>query len=211
MWCRKGHCNACHCSLHTQQYGVNRLPPHTIQLCELKEAFEKKMVIVADIEFLNGECSNEMVAKELALYNSNCIQMYQFQPPYTITGKQWDQVRKSNKWIREYLNGFSWYDGQVQYWELKRILGRITCLFPVILTKGLQKRNFIWGIVGGKNPDVNVVNLEDFDCPSFKHINDTAQRCQFHSAKSRENYQCAVEKAGKFFNWVQQKLGDKDE
>ena len=171
------------------------------------------------MECLNGEHNNETIVKELALYNQQCFQSYLFQPPYAVIGKQWSRFRESNRWVREHLNGFSWYDGQISYSELKKMINQIAFQFPLILTKGLQKKKFIADIIG-KDGDynANVVNIEDFGCPNHKHINSTgiqqSLRCQFHYAPRRERFQCATEKAVKYFNWLQQeqqKAGTKDE
>jgi hypothetical protein len=206
MWCNSARqCSTCNRSLSSGD-----IQSATIQQCDLMEAIGKDRAVVVDMECLIGECNNEMVVKELALYNHRCVQMYQFQPPYAITGNRWSQFRKNNQWLKQRLNGLNWYDGQIHYTEMNKILKHTATQFPLILTKGLQKRKLIWSIIGDKYPDAQVINLEDFDCPNFKHINAEAPRCQFHSTKNREDYQCAVEKAGKYFHWVQ-KLGNKDQ
>jgi hypothetical protein len=145
---------------------------------------------VVEIECLRGR-NNELIIKELALYNEKCFQVYFFRPPYDEC--RWQRLE--NHWIRNNLNGIHWYDGDVSYYKLKKIASDIARTFPTIYTKGSEKTTLLSNLM-----NANVYNLDDYNTPKHKVINSQFTRCQFHYTRPQSS--CSVEKAMKYYGWL---------
>lgn len=91
-------------------------------------------------------------------------------------GAQNGQSRKTNKWLERNFHQIALEYGDVEYEQLERILNSLK--FEHIYVKGDQKRQLIKDFI----PQVNVVNMEDMDCPRLDQlcIEDNLPCCIFH-------------------------------
>ena len=152
---------------------------------------------VIEMECLRGR-NNELIVKELAICSDNCLNVYNFPPPYEEV--KWN--REENRWIENNLNGFGWYDGDISYYKLITIVRKTGRMFKNIYTKGLEKYKLLEKILGSTTG--NLWNLEDFNAPKHKTINCIVARCQFHMYKfmNGKDLVCSVEKSMKYVGWI---------
>jgi len=164
---------------------------HNVRLCNVDVDFA-----VIEMECLRGR-NNELIVKELAICSDNCLNVYNFRPPYEEV--KWN--REENRWIENNLNGFGWYDGDISYYKLITIVRKTGRMFKNIYTKGLEKYKLLEKILGPTN---KLWNLDDFNVPKHRAINCAVARCLFHQHKfiNGKDLVCSVVKSMKYVGWI---------
>ena len=143
------------------------------------------------MECLRGQ-EGELIVKELSLCNGDCQQQYIFRPPYILRNPD---SKFKNKWLRKNINGFSWYDGYLDYSQLERFVRQFGRRYKRLFTKGDEKAMLLTNLCG-----MPVEDLGKYGAPKQKTIKLPTKRCQFHLNKPQ--LQCAVDKSIKFYGWI---------
>ena len=143
---------------------------------------------IIEMECLRGQ-EGELVVKELSLCNGDCQQQYIFRPPYILRNPD---SKFKNKWLRKNINGFSWYDGYLDYSQLERFVRQFGRRYKRLFTKGDEKAMLLTNLCG-----MPVEDLGKYGAPKQKTIKLPTKRCQFHLNKPQ--LQCAVDKSIKFY------------
>lgn len=118
------------------------------------------IILAADLFFGNKDEqeSQTFIVKNLAIYNtlSEALQYWEFKPPCSWDLLSYNSKCSNNKLLEKVCNS-SWYDGNVPYDELTKIL--LKCIENVsnIYTRGNVHVNFFTNLLGR-----NVINLESF-------------------------------------------------
>lgn len=140
---------------------------------------------------------NEFVFKELAilpLQSDAQPLVFLFEPPCpwnSLPGR----YKSENLWLTYNYHGIDWTAGDVPYDELRSTLQGILLGAKAIYVKGLEKKTWLESYV------LNVVNLEDLDCPSLKKLETkllTTTTCKHHTLH-REN--CAAKNVKILQEW----------
>lgn len=106
-----------------------------------------------------------------------------------------DQTR--NNHVTCYHHGIEWFEGDISLRKLNSYLREIARTAHHILTRGYEKARYLERATARK-----IVNLENFDCPSFAKLEATPEYCLFHGVKKEEYYTCALNNAVKLKKWL---------
>lgn len=102
--------------------------------------------------------NNRFIIKELAIGDLNDethTRSYHFRPPFNL---ELLHDHKSVKWLEKHFHGLEWGSGCVDYDELKDILHYEVRGFHRVLTKGLEKAEFLKTLL----PDMKIIDLTDY-------------------------------------------------
>jgi hypothetical protein len=136
---------------------------------------------------------NKYLIKELSItgIESMATQHYIFKH---YDNSQNAKSRSVNKWLERNYHGLSIEYGDIEYKEINKILNSFT--FDSIYVKGEQKQSIIKNFI----PHINVVNLEDLDCPRQAELcEDNLPCCIFH--KDKHYTQCTFYKIFVLKKW----------
>ena len=148
---------------------------------------------VLDIQCFQQSTDPKLIIKELTVLDTSTAAAFHwlFKPP---PGPSQSDT-PTNIWLRKKLHGIKWYDGEVDYKDLKDLLCSATKAFDVLFAKGLEKCKFLEGII--ERP---VYNLEYFGCPALKQLEDGLIKCHYHT--DNPGYTCSLNQSHKLGEWI---------
>jgi len=165
-----------------------------INKCTYTQDYQSAMsLLVIDFIFLE-ERDGEIVVKELAAVDShrNSASSYVFKSPYS-----WEETPSFNAQINPAINhGCNWYDGEILYSELETMLHRETSSVVAIYSFGLQKTEFISGLL-----DRTVIDITQLGCPPLADISLPGIRCMF-ACHNKSRLACALRTAYSIAEWL---------
>lgn len=136
---------------------------------------------------------HEYVIKELAyvkLKGNNHVSNYCFLAPIAFETLL-PHIKRENRWIEKHLLHLSWYSGRTPYSSLQNVLYGATKDITHLYVKGIEKVSYLKKILHDlhKHPNINVINLEEYDCPKLKELR---KRYNFRLCKySHSTHNCA--------------------
>lgn len=138
---------------------------------------------------------NCYIAKEVTIIDLDYPSVFWhwlFKPP----SQEDAQNLSANKWIFHNLHGLNWYDGDVEYSELRSLCQKSTENFTILFAKGLEKSIFLEELIGKE-----VFDLQDFGCPSLKCLTSTLEftKCIYHCGRKSN---CSLKFAKILVDWI---------
>lgn len=137
---------------------------------------------------------NCYIAKEVTIIDVDYPSVFWhwlFKPP----SQEDIQNLSTNKWVFHNLHGINWYDGDVEYSELKSLCQKSEN-FTILFAKGLEKSVFLEKLIGKE-----VFDLQDFGCPSLKCLTSTMEfiKCIYYCGKKSN---CSLKFAKILVDWI---------
>ena len=130
------------------------------------------MDLIVDVQ---GACSSEFIAKEIALLRRNGEGLLHFiiKPPFPWRDLDRDRKRQSI-WLYHNFHGLTWSDGHIQYKDMEWMVQDILSGANKIYVKGDAKKKFIQKYFNG--------SVEDIE--GYPSLNDCLmdKSCLMHSA-----------------------------
>lgn len=140
--------------------------------------------------------------KEIAIValDYNFISHWIVKPPCA-----YDELPKgiisTNSYLTCYQHGLEWYDGESTLEDVYSSLRVAARDAQNIYVRGFQKVNLLERVLGR-----NIVNLEEYSCPSFKNLPQVDDHfCIYHGGKA-DHYSCALTYAYKLRIWLRKTL-----
>lgn len=154
------------------------------------------MEYVLDFQGTKDE-NNKFIVKELALISTDgqAYELQLIQPHYDFNQPP-ESVGNKVIWLENHY-GLRWGPGIRYYSDLKDVLQNMN-IYGTVLVKGIEKHKFATELMSECN--VNVVNIEDWGCPSLKQlkIQSVLRPCTFnHNSKT-----CAYLNVCKVLEWL---------
>lgn len=109
-------------------------------------------------------------------------------------------VISTNSYLSCFQHGIEWYDGESLLEDVYASLRVIVRNAQNIYVRGYQKEKLLERVLGRQ-----IVNLEDYSCPSFKYLPKTGHFCAYHSRKT-EDFACASSYAHRLRAWLRKAL-----
>lgn len=164
-----------------------------VMLCSTRDNIHKmlKVLLIEFQAFKNN--LDTYIIKELCCgdLDSENYCRYLFKPPYKKC-LLYPKVRTTNDWLERNWHRIGWYEGDVDYCNLRSILRHEVNSHSILITKGREKAVFLEKIL-----ERNVINAEDL-LPSSISLNDIRDgdiQCT-HTGK------CAVKNVFKLREWI---------
>jgi len=144
-----------------------------------------KQVLVVDLQFSLGNDKQNFI-KELAILEKGSLipTVYHFKPPYPAE-ELCQEVRYTNQYCENKINGLKWGSGLVEYLDVKCILKHYLEPAEKIYVKGEQKKLFL-------EKYIDSAKIEDLSrvLPPLEKIDNFKTSCPIHL--SNHNFRCAV-------------------
>ncbi|EFA13594.1 hypothetical protein TcasGA2_TC001481 [Tribolium castaneum] len=138
-----------------------------------------------------------LIIKELVVLNTDkpSLKFFLFKPPEDLSTLPHRYQRQAD-WLTYNFHGLCWSSGISEYEKLNEILHESTKDSKCIYVKGLEKKRFI----SNRLPDIEVVNIEDLECPSLRYLREhfDTRCCDNHIIK---NAVCALENVQNLATW----------
>lgn len=153
--------------------------------------------------------TDQLIVKELSIISSDDTKSYHilYKPPYSFSHLSL-KSQKTAKWLRLTHHGLTWQDGTCDLSTIGELINSLNA--SKIYVKSLLKKIYIKSLL--KNNSIQVINLEDYGCPSlaklrqhYRNINGV-EKCQFsHSVGTI----CANENVKIISKWWKDRLQTK--
>jgi len=143
---------------------------------------------------------NNYIVKELSVIDlqTYASQHWIFKAPYGCEFLEKETIR-TNRWLSKHYHKLDWWKGDVNYDQLAKILEDINTKYCVIYVKGSKKKALIKEYIF----DSLIIDLEEYGCPSLKHITTKRQGAYcFHHNNNRETT-CAVYRINGLAEWLE--------
>jgi hypothetical protein len=122
--------------------------------------------------------------------------------PYSLLG---GDFRAQIKWTTRKLHGLLWDEEGTPYSSLGTDLAIFLLDAHDVIVKGCMKKDFISQLL----PTVNVINAEDYTCPSLREIvsryGSDAQPCNAHIRGFGDHY-CSMLTAQSLYMWMEENV-----
>lgn len=138
------------------------------------------MYFVLDIQGFRGP-KNQFIVKELALLQQGHHYHFILLPPFNFKELPADLKRQS-QWLYQNYHGLLWDGGFTEFRKVKHYL-RSVIQHTTVYVKGTEKSQWLRALLQNEN-DVEVINVEDIGCPSFKELKQlhpNSVKCLSHS------------------------------
>lgn len=165
------------------------------------------MSAIVDVQGFKTD-DNVFIVKEIAIQCNKHILVLLIGPPFpfkALTKTERNQVC----WI-ERNRKIYWHEGFIPYSSYKDYIIEYLKNKSRIFVKGYEKANWIREMLYGASKidgNINVINIEDFECPNLQSLHDKYQMCSeiynciYHSAH------CALRNVNCLFKWsIENKL-----
>ena len=150
-------------------------------------------LLVIEFTFLEGrDC--ELVVTEFAAVDSHIyrVSSYVFKRPYS-----WEEVHLLTARMNQAIDhGCNWNDCDVPYADLENVLHREAPSTVAIYCLGLQKTQFISGLL-----ELAVVDCTRLGCPQLADICQPAISCTF-ACHNNSKHVCALRTAHSLAQWL---------
>lgn len=156
---------------------------------------------IIDIQAFHDK-DGDFLPKEIAILalDYNFISHWTIKPPYGYD-KLPKGVISSNSYLTCYRHGLEWYDGESALEDVYSAMRLAVRDAQNIYVRGHQKVNLLERVLGR-----NIVNLEDYSCPSFENLPQVDDHfCTYHGRKA-DRYSCALAFAYKLRIWLRKTL-----
>lgn len=155
------------------------------------------MAIIVDIQALYGS-AGEFLPKEIAVTatHNEHYGHWLVEPPYDF-GDLPKHVRTSNNNLTCYHHGLEWVDGDT---PLRKVYANLRAMCRNTLriyTRGLQKAELLRDVLGRE-----IINLEEFDGPSFKNMPINNTFCIHHGMLKEDRATCALNNVARIRSWI---------
>lgn len=175
----------------------------------------KNRTCIVDVQGFQYK-QTRFICKELAIISID-NNLHTPQPKHYLFNYDFDEnylsdtFRKQINYLTINLHGLMWnnseYDGKKstveEYYNLGHIIEKdVFQQYDLVLVKGLQKVNWLSGIINNNN--IQIENIENFNCPNLCNLKRDntkivdRKRCYFHEGS---RYQCALENVLLLHNW----------
>lgn len=161
------------------------------------------MDAIVDIQALYGK-HGDFLPKEVAVttLQGDNIGHWVVEAPYGF-GDLPKDIRGSNNQLTCYHHGIEWVDGDTPLWKVYVNL-RAMCRYAIrIYTRGAQKAEVLQDLLGR-----DIINLENFEGPSFKKMPPYDTWCIYHGIAREDNATCALNNVGKLKRFLESQLVD---
>lgn len=136
--------------------------------------------------------------KEIAVLGTdrNYASHWIVKPPYDVTELS-KGILATNSYLTCYHHGIEWFDGESNLEDVYSALREVARNAVHIYVRGQQKQDLLQRLLGRQ-----IINLEEYDCPSFKNLPRVNEHYCFHHGIKREYFSCAVGYAHKLRDWL---------
>ena len=110
-------------------------------------------------------------------------------------------ILATNSYSSVYQHEIEWFDGESTLEGVINGLKEVVRNAVRIYVRGYQKQYFLENILSRQ-----IINLEEYSCPSFKNLPRVNEHFYFYHCKKREYFACAVEFAYKIRIWLMKTL-----
>lgn len=151
-----------------------------------------------DMQALYGK-NGEFLPKEIAVttLQGEHIGHWVIDAPYEF-GELPSEIRSSNNRLTCFQHGLEWVDGDTPLAKVYTNL-RAMCRYALrIYVRGVQKAEILRDVLGR-----DIINLEDYEGPSFKNMPSYDTWCIYHGVSKEDAPKCALNNVGKIKRWLQ--------
>lgn len=118
------------------------------------------MKLIVDVQGFKTEF-NEFIPKEIAILDNTGLQSFLIKPPFAYYGLTAKEMKQVN-WIERNRNIY-WKEGFIPFSKYKELLAPLLAN-KRIYVKGEEKAKWVKDMFGNHD----VINLEEYSCPSIK-------------------------------------------
>lgn len=161
------------------------------------------MDVIIDIQALYGK-HGEFLPKEIAVttLQGEHFGHWVIDAPYDFSELP-KEIGASNNRLTCFHHGLEWVDGDTPLPKVYNAL-RSMCRYALrIYTRGVQKAEILRDVLGR-----DIVNLEEYDGPTFKNMPDYDSWCIYHGVSKEDAAKCALNNVGKIKRWLQSQVLD---
>ena len=168
---------------------------------ELPPSFpaKPKIDLIIDFEAYFCKVEKSLVLKEICFFNPITREYKNFiieTPEYCYTGENQSQT----KWAAKYLHFIPYSFMNTTYDRFLEVVNITRLMCKRIITKGFEKSSYLQDLF-----KIETINLENYNCPSYRELNSTFQgnriHCIYHSSKIK-SWHCSVFKAHLLANFM---------
>ena len=181
-------------SSFSSQFSATRFLIHLGALTTYK--MEKADYII-DIQAFHDK-EGEFLPKEIAVIGSNCnfFAHWIIKPPYN-SEKIPKGILATNSYLTCFHHGIEWFDGESDLEDVLNSLREVARNSLRIYTRGVQKMEFLEKLLCRQ-----IINLEEYSCPSFRNLPRVNEHFCFYHGRKREYFASALCYAYKLRVWL---------
>lgn len=157
----------------------------------------EKLDYIIDIQGFQDKNSS-FIPKEIAVLAVECniFSHWIVKSPYNSTELP-KPVLATNSYLTCFHHGIEWFDGESTLDDVYNALRDVARNALRIYVRGIQKQNLLEEILGRQ-----VLNLEEYNCPSFKNLPRINEHFCFYHGRKREYFSCSLAYAYKLRLWL---------
>lgn len=176
----------------------------SLEQCSSHPAAMGKIDLVIDVQGFHDKHA-DFLPKEIAVVGVDCNYLSHWIIKYNIKehniGELSTGILATNTYLTCHHHGIECFDGEADLNAVYSALQQVARNALRIYVRGFQKQELLQRLLGRQ-----VINLEDYRCPSFKNLpRDHERFCNYHGGK-REYFACSLAYAYKLRNWLRKSL-----
>lgn len=136
------------------------------------------MAFIIDIQGFRGP-NDKLIVKEIAILRGCSHHHFIITPPFDFKHLP-TTLKRQAKWLYQNHHGLHWNGGFTKYNKVEEFL-RDNIINHIVYVKGDEKLQWIKRLL---NENVEVINVENINCPNFKELKrlfPSETRCLSHS------------------------------
>ena len=143
--------------------------------------------------------NNEFILKEVAVLSidDSWGVTHTFEPPYN-----WNELpakyKSTNLWLVRNYHGINWDYGLLPYDYIQDVIKSMLHEATIVYVKGNSKQTFLKQYL---QDSIIIIDLQDFDCPSIKVLDETCMKCSYH-INLHKKFNCAFNNVFRLRQWI---------
>lgn len=160
-----------------------------------------KRDFIIDIQAFHDK-NGKYLPKEVAVLALDCnfLAHWIIKPPYPSSDLQ-KPFLITNSFLSCHHHGIEWFDGESHLEDVYKVLREVARSAVRIYVRGLEKQELMEHVLSRQ-----VINLEEYNCPSIKSLPRTDEHSCFYHAQRTEYFSCALSYVYKLRYWILKSL-----